>query len=270
MTNDYSALLERVAAIVREAAGITAAPFTVSDKDAPANIVTSADVAVQNFLKEKLCALLPGSVFFGEEGDVQEEDGDCLWIVDPIDGTTNFARGIHEYAISAALVVDEAPVLGVVYNPALDRLYTAVKGCGAFCNGKPIRVSSVPFDRGLLCTAFSLYKKEYTQACIDIVSEAYTQCADFRRFGTCALELCYLAEGCCDLYFEFRLFPWDFAAAGLILTEAGGVVTDHLGRPAALDRTTPLIAANSKANHEKLLSIAAKHIPEIPYTEILR
>ena len=264
------ALLERVVAIVREAAQITKEAFTVSDKDAPANIVTSADVAVQNYLKEKLCALLPGSVFFGEEGDADGAQGDCLWIVDPIDGTTNFARSIHEYAVSAALAVGGEVVLGVVYNPALDRLYCAKKGAGAFCNGRPIRASSVPFNRGLLCTAFSLYKKEYTQACIDVVTEAYAQCADFRRFGTCALELCYLAEGCCDLYFEFRLFPWDFAAAGLILTEAGGVVTDHMGNPAPLDRTTPLIAANSKENHEKLLSITSRRIPAVPYTEILR
>lgn len=270
MTNDYSALLERVIPIVREAAQITREAFTVSDKDAPANIVTSADLAVQSFLKEKLCALLPGSVFFGEEGDADGASGDCLWIVDPIDGTTNFARGIHEYAVSAALAVCEEVVLGVVYNPALDRLYAAAKGCGASCNGKPIRASSAPFNRGILCTAFSLYKKEYAQACIDIVSEAYEQCADFRRFGTCALELCYLAEGVYDLYFEFRLFPWDFAAAGLILSEAGGTVTDHKGNPAPLDRTTPLIAANSKENHKKLLSIAARHIPEVPYTEILR
>lgn len=122
----------------------------------------------------------------------------------------------------------------------------------------------------MLCTAFSLYRKEYAKACIDVVSEAYAQCADFRRFGVCSLELCYLAEGVCDLYFEFRLFPWDYAAASLILTEAGGIVTGLDGQSPRLDRTTPIIAANTRENHERLLKIAQKHIAIVPYKEILR
>lgn len=270
MIHNLSLLKERVVAIVYQAAQITREAFTVCDKDAPSNIVTSADVAVQTFLERELCALLPGSAFFGEEGDAANASGSCLWIVDPIDGTTNFARGIHEYAVSVALLDGDAIVLGVVYNPALNRLYTAVKGEGAFCNGKPLRVSSAPFSRGILCTALSLYRKEYAQACMDIVSDVYAQCGDFRRFGTCALELCYLAEGVCDLYFEFRLFPWDFAAASLILTEAGGMISGLGGSPLPFDRTTPVIAANSPENFEKLCSLVQKHISGISYTEILR
>jgi len=270
MNIDYRALRESVIRLVRQAAQITTEAFTVSEKDAPSNIVTSADVAVQEFLKKELCSLIPGSVFFGEEGEIGSISGEYIWIVDPIDGTTNFARGIHEYAVSVALAHHETVVLGVVYNPALDRLYAAHTGSGATCNGKSIHVSDTPFHKGLLCTALSLYRKEYAQACMDIISETYDQCGDFRRFGTCSLELCYLAEGVCDLYFEFRLFPWDYAAAGLILKEAGGLISGLDGGAPCLDRTTPIIAANSKENFAKLLSIVQKHITEIPYTEILR
>ena len=263
-------LLERVCSIVRDAARITTDPFTVSDKEDAANIVTSADIAVQEYLRKELCTLVPGSVFFGEEGDADGTSGEYLWIVDPIDGTTNFAHGIAEYAVSVALAQREELILGVVYNPARNLLYCAAAGHGAQCNGKPLRVSSLPFNRGVLCTAFSLYRKEYTQACIDVVAEVYDQCADFRRFGVCALELCYLAEGICDLYFEFRLSPWDYAAGSLILREAGGFITGLDGQLLPLDRNSPIIAANTQENHEKLLGIAQKHIPGIPYTEILR
>jgi len=266
----YSGLKEQVIEIVKRAAEIAYAPFTVSEKDAPSNIVTSADIGVQKFLEKELCRLLPDSVFFGEEGNAAGACGESLWIVDPIDGTTNFARGISQYAISVALLVQNEIVLGVVYNPALDRLYSAVAGEGALMNGKPIRVSQTAFDRGILCTALSLYRKEYAQACMDIISDVYAQCGDFRRFGTCALELCYLAEGVCDLYFEFRLFPWDFAAASLILKEAGGMISGLNGEPLRFDRTTPIIAANSQKNFEILRDLVKKHLPSVPYTEILR
>ena len=102
-----------------------------------------------------------------------------------------------------------------------------------------------------------------------VMEEVYAQCNDFRRFGVCSLELCYLAQGKCDLYFEIRLFPWDYAAAGLILQEAGGVITGLNGESAPLDRTSPIIAANSPENHGKLLKSVQKHFPKVPYEEIL-
>ena len=100
--------------------------------------------------------------------------------------------------------------------------------------------------------------------------EAYGQCADVRRFGAAALELCYLAEGICDLYFEIRVFPWDYAAALLILQEAGGMAGGLAGEALGFDRATALVAANTRGNYEKLLSIVGKHIKELPYNEVFR
>lgn len=270
MLIQLSSLREKTEALVRQAAEITHNAFQITEKDSPVNIVTSADIAVQAFLQEKLCALLPDSALFGEEGCAGNTNAEYRWIVDPIDGTANFSRGIGEYAISVGLKHRGDILIGVVYNPVQDKLYSAQRGSGAYCNGVPIHVSDTTFEKGLLCTALSLYRKEYAKKCMDVIMDAYSQCNDVRRFGSCALELCYLAEGKCDLYFEFRVFPWDYAGAHLILKEAGGSIGGLTGEPLTFDRATPVIAANTPDNFSTLLSIAQKHIPEIPYCEVFQ
>ena len=127
-------------------------------------------------------------------------------------------------------------------------------------NGTPIFVSDKKFENGILCTAMSLYKKELANQCSKIIYEIYMQCNDFRRFGSCALELCYLAAGMCDLYFEIRVFPWDYAAASLILSEAGGVVSSLDGDKLSFDKPTLLLGANNYDNHIRLKKIVAKYI----------
>lgn len=265
-----SVLKDQTEAIVRQAALLTQGAFTTTEKNTVVNIVTSADIAIQEFLQARLCALLPGSDFFGEEEPTGKTFGEYMWVVDPIDGTANFSRGIGEYAISVALLRNDTPVLGIVYKPQGDILYSAVKNGGAQRNGVPIHVSDATFAEGIFCTAMSLYRKEYANDCMKVIADAYAQCNDVRRFGSCALELCYLAEGICDLYFEFRVFPWDHAAAALILQEAGGIIRGQNAQPLPFDRTTPVIAANSEENFNKLNSIVQKHIPKFPYKEILR
>lgn len=267
---DYAKLCLQVEGILRQAADHMIGAFVTEEKESPCNIVTSADLAVQRYLEEALCALLPNSAVFGEEGCSKSLSEACLWVVDPIDGTTNFSRGIPECCISVCLLVENTAVLGAVYNPARNRMFSAVRGMGARCNGQPIHVSKRPFREGLLCTAMSLYRKEYAPQCMAVISEAYESCNDIRRFGSCALELCYLACGECDLYFEFRVFPWDYAAASLILEEAGGFIRGENDRLLAFDRATPIIAANSEENFRLLNSIVCKHIPEFPYKEIFR
>lgn len=267
---ELSVLSAQVEQIVRQADDSFHQAFTTTQKDSPSNIVTTADLAVQAFLERELCTLLPGSAFFGEEGTAGSLSAEYLWIVDPIDGTANFSRGIGECGISVALLCRQTLLLGVVYNPFQDKLYSAVRDGGAWCNGRPIRVSGKSFREGLLCTALSLYRKEYAQQCMAVIGEAYAQCNDIRRFGSCALELCYLAEGKCDLYFEFRVFPWDCAAAHLILEEAGGVIRGQNGQKVTFDRATPIIAANTQENFDRLNAIVQKHIPQFPYKEILR
>lgn len=264
-------ILNEMIALVKQAANLMRGnDFEISCKDSVANIVTTADIAVQEYLQEKLCALLPGSVFFGEEGNGAVADGQYLWIVDPIDGTMNFARRLGESAISVGLIKDGQPQAAVVYNPFREELFYAQAGCGAWCNGQRLHTSGVSFSEGLFCTAWSLYNKRYAPQCMAVMEEVYAQSNDFRRFGSCALELCYLAAGRCDLFFEMRVFPWDHAAGGLILQEAGGVITGLNATPIPYDRTTPVVAANSAENHAKLTEIVARHIPEVPYEEVLR
>lgn len=267
---DISGLCLQVQTALRQAAEYMNEAFTTEEKGSASNIVTSADLAVQAHLEKALCALLPGSAVFGEEGSSQSAAGEYLWVVDPIDGTANFSRGIPECAISVGLLHKNKAVLGAVYNPGRDRMFSGVRGAGAWCNGVPIHASQRPFREGLLCTAMSLYKKEYAPQCMAVIGEAYEKCNDIRRFGSCALELCYLACGECDLYFEFRVFPWDYAGASLILEEAGGIIRGLNGQALTYDRATPVVAANTKDNFETLDSIVQKHIPQIPYEEVLR
>lgn len=256
---------ETVEAIIRQAASLMLkADFTVNEKDGAANIVTTSDLAVQNFLCERLKALLPESEFFCEEENLQNT-GNYVWIIDPIDGTANYARDLGESAISVALAHKSEVILGLVYNPYREQMFIAERGRGAYLNGNPIRVSEKPFGQSIFCTAASLYCKDYAAVCFRIMEDVYQQCNDFRRLGSAALELCYLAAGKCDLYFEMRLFPWDYAAAQLILHEAGGVVRGFYGEAPSLCQPSPVIGANTKENYELLNGIVHRHMDRIPY-----
>ncbi len=328
---------DRLIEIVREAARLMeGASFEITNKEGYANIVTSTDVAVQEYLCNHLKELLPGSGFLCEEDDIEEVDEltsrqvdklnasdtnnssteqlvnssteQYTWIIDPIDGTANFARGIDQCAICVGLGVQEAKefssgvqeyrsvgvqtspscssnslteannssttsnsdcpsfggvrggspatiILGIVYIPRTNELFYAERGKGAFRNGKQIHVSDRPFENGILCTALPVYHKEYASLCSKIILEAFTQCNDIRRFGACAPELCYLAMGRCEMYFEYLLSPWDFAAASLILTEAGGVIADLNGNAPTYLHPSGIVAANNKENLDRMLGI---------------
>lgn len=265
---DLDVLLEDVKGVVLGAAPLmdidTAQVF---EKDGVSNLVTSADLAVQRYLAKELSPLVPGSGFYGEEEHLCTKGNGRRWIVDPIDGTANFTRSLGQSGISVAFVDGNDILLGVVYNPVSKEMFWAVKGQGAFLNGKPLHVSSMDFLHSIFCTAFSLYRKEYTKICNDILMEFYPQCADFRRFGACSLEMCYLAAGKVDLYFEIRLFPWDYCASTLIVREAGGFVEGFKGAEPSLEGPCPLIVANSKDNLERLKSIVERHMSTIPYTD---
>ncbi len=210
--------IEQLSSVVVEAAKLmTTDHFDITQKGGYADIVTSSDLAVQAFLCERLSVLLPGSGFLCEEVGMRDINHEYLWIIDPIDGTANYSRGIDQCAICVALRHHADIVMGVVYVPRTGEMFTAQKGHGAFRNGKPIHVSDRPFANAVVCTAFSVYHKEYTDICADIIVSLFRQCNDFRRFGACAPELCYLAMGRCELYFEYMLGPWDFAAASLVV-----------------------------------------------------
>jgi len=258
---DLNSLLLDVMSTVREASRLMMdrEHLLVKTKGSVTNLCTSADLAVQDFLSRRLRELLPDSGFLGEENDLLDTDHPYVWVVDPIDGTANFARQIPECCISVALRGDDEILLGVVYNPYHDQLFSAVKGGGAQCNGEPIHVSDRPFEQGLLLTAMCLYHKEYAETCSNIILEAYRKCNDVRRFGSCAIELCYMACGLCELFFEYQVQAWDYAAGYLILTEAGGVLTGRDGARLHFDAPTSLVGANSVDNHQILNEIVTRH-----------
>ena len=258
--------MDNIINIVKEASGLMVREgFSVEEKGSIENIVTTSDLAVQHFLTEKLSELLPGSGFLCEEEDFVDFRHEYVWIIDPIDGTANYARSNENCCISVALIHNGEPEIGVVYSPWRDELYSAEKGKGAFCNGSPIHVSNRSFEHGLIFSAMSTYRKEFAKTCSDIIYELYMEANDFRRIGSAALELCLTAAGQAELYFEIRLMPWDYAAAMLILQEAGGSICSLDGKAPSLYKPSPVIAGNTPENCERVLQTVRRHISVIPY-----
>jgi len=260
--------LDVVCEIVRAASALMdrTGGFEIHDKGARENIVTSSDLAVQRYLTEKLRQHFPEVGFLCEEEDLEDVSGhDAVWVIDPIDGTANYARGNENCCISVALVREGEPILGVVYSPWRGELYTAEKGKGAFCNGKPIHVSGRSFAEGILFTAMSTYHKEWSRYCSDIIYDVYQECNDVRRTGSAAVELCLVAAGFAELYFEFRLMPWDYAAASVILIEAGGHICGFDGQSPSSYVPSMCIAANTKENCKHVLDVVRKHLEKLPY-----
>lgn len=254
--------------IVFEASGLMLTDsFSISQKQGAANIVTSSDIAVQEFLRQRLSTLLPGSGFICEEEDVHDVKHDYVWIIDPIDGTANYSRGIRECAVCVGLMHASRMEMAAVYLPRTDELFTAERGKGAFLHhpqtgkaSQQIFVSRRPFQDAIMSTALPVYHKEYASICSDIIRETFLQCNDIRRFGAAAPELCYVAMGRSELYFEYLLSPWDFAAASLILEEAGGILCNQEGQPLRFTQPSGVLGANNPENLDRLLSIVKQYV----------
>lgn len=242
-------MLEQIISIVREAGEIVLSAHDVwsqtHEKSSAADLVTEYDLAVERFLKEKLPPLVPGSLFFGEE---EKENASPLtgwvFIVDPIDGTTNFVRGLKHSAISVALAHDGVVEYGVVYDPYKDEIFSARRGGGAFLNGRPIHVSERPLDQGVFGMGTAIYDRQFIAPTMRVTEQLFRRSCDFRRLGAAALDLCGVACGRLDLFFEYSLSPWDHAAGGLILIEAGGVLSTLEGRPMDYTRRCSVWASN--------------------------
>lgn len=217
----------------------------ISDKAGKANFVTEYDCKVQKIAQEKLQAILPEAGFLGEEeGTEVDTSKEYVFIVDPIDGTTNFIKDYKVSCISIGLVKNGERYLGVVYNPYLDEMFYGVKGEGAYLNGKRIHVSSEDLSNGIVLFGSAPYNTELAKASFDLAYEYFTKALDIRRSGSAALDLCSLAAGRAELYFEMILSPWDFAAGALILEEAGGIVTKINGEPLPCFEKSPVLARN--------------------------
>jgi myo-inositol-1(or 4)-monophosphatase len=222
------------------------------------DLVTEADQAAEDLIADRLRALCPEHDLLCEEGSVGSSVGASYrWVVDPLDGTTNFAHGLPTFAVSIALEDAGVPVVGVVYDPMRDELFLARQGAGATLNGSPIRVSAV--DRmiaSILVTGFSYdFERRAQQA--EVWRDFLTRVQAIRQTGSAALNLCYIAAGRLEGYWERGISPWDVAAGAVIVTEAGGMVTDMRGGTFHSD-DREILASNGRL-HLDLLDIITAH-----------
>ena len=249
-------MLQRLTEIAREAGAVIRSARDVEDcvteKTGPRDLVTKYDLLVQELLRERLKALLPEAGFLGEEGEHTEDPRSLEWlfIVDPIDGTTNFIQGFHNSCVSIGLARNGQMEYGVIYNPYDGELYAAKRGEGATLNGKNVHCQDHPLDRSLLIFGSALYYRELVPETLRLFNAAFPVVQDIRRFGSAALDLCYLAAGKAGLFFEARLCPWDYAAGSLIAREAGCMVTQLDGSPLDLYDKCSVFAGSPRAWRE--------------------
>lgn len=242
-------MLEQIMDVVRRAGEMVLSAHDIAagthEKTSAADLVTEYDLAVEAFLKEQLPPLCPGSIFYGEE-EAENADPSRGWafIVDPIDGTTNFVRGLRQSAISVALARDGQVEYAVVFDPYKNEMFSARRGGGAFLNGAPIRVSGKPLAEGIFGMGTAIYRREYLEPTMRVTEQLFRRACDFRRLGAAALDLCDVACGRVELFFEYSLCPWDFAAGSLIITEAGGHISTLQGGPLALTERCSVWASN--------------------------
>lgn len=228
-------MLDRLIAVVRRAGDMIRDAHDIEkdtrEKNGAADLVTKYDVAVQAFLQKELLALVPEADFLGEEGEHEALDKPWVFVVDPIDGTTNFVRHMHHSNIAVALVHEGCVAYGVVYNPFTEEMFAARRGGGAFLNGRPIHVSDRDMSHAITMCGSTIYDRRFTDRSFSLMRRLYDLGLDFRRFGSAELDVCYVACGRAEVFFECRLSPWDYAAGSLILTEAGGKITRLDGSP---------------------------------------
>lgn len=213
------------------------------------DFATNIDRAAEALIVETIKRSYPEHTIIAEEsGLAAGKDSDVQWIIDPIDGTTNFIKGLPHFAVSIAVRIKDRTEVGVVYDPMRNELFTAVRGQGAQLNGYRIRVTNAKdLEGAVVATGFPFKHKQSCDCYFNILQKLFTKCGDFRRSGSAALDLSYVACGRVDGFFEMGLKPWDIAAGELILREAGGVMTDFVGGH------NYLVSGNTVAGNPKVL-----------------
>ena len=244
-------LLARVESAVREAGALIrehdSRPRKIRHKSSIKDLVTETDGAVEAMLRESLGKLVPEAGFLGEEGSPELGLAGLKWVVDPVDGTTNFAHGVPFVATSVALCQDGRPVLGIVNLPLLGELFSAVRGRGARMNGAAIHVSEIAaLDAALVATGFPYRIEDHKAVILRQLSLAMPATQGVRRAGAAALDLAFVACGRYDGFFEFALNPWDTAAGVLLIEEAGGRVGTMVGSAPYRLGGPDILAANGQ------------------------
>lgn len=258
---DLEKLTQQTIEIVREASSFIqreAAQFSrdkIEYKDLN-NLVSYVDKEAEKLLVAGLSKLLPEASYITEEGTTgQEPDPSALnWIIDPLDGTTNFIHGIPVYCVSVGLAKGKELLVGVIHEPSLDELFYAWQGGGAWCNGKKISVSNVPLlQESLIATGFPYARFDKQKRYMYILELLMQKTHGIRRMGAAAVDLAYVAAGRFDGFYEYNLNSWDMAAGVLLIKEAGGKVTDFKGSDNYLFGGD--IVAASRAPHQELVEV---------------
>jgi len=218
------------------------------------NIVTDVDLASERLIREAISTYYPRHEILAEEGGLSESGSEYRWIVDPLDGTTNYAHGYPIFCVSIALECKGEVVLGVVYDPMRDELFAAERGAGAALNNKPIHVSkTAELMQGLLSTGFPYDIRTSKLTNLDHWANFAMNAQALRRDGAAALDLCYVACGRFDGFWELNLSPWDTAAGALIVSEAGGRVSTFTG--GSFSNYEPEVVASNGLIHDRMLEV---------------
>ncbi len=220
----------------------------VEVKEGAANFVTRYDKAVQDKLIGGLSERFPEASFLAEEKDNSDSTASCalLFVIDPIDGTTNFIHDMRCSVISVGVFSYGKPLFGTVYNPYYDELFTAAAGAGAYLNGKKIAVSARPISTALVSFGTApYYREKYSDRVFNAAKKVFMQCADIRRSGSAAYDICCVACGRTDAFFEVLLSPWDYAAGSIIISEAGGKCTTFDGGEPSICSPSSFVCSNS-------------------------
>jgi len=222
------------------------------------DFVTEVDKAAEEAIIETLSEAYPNHGFLAEESGELLNNSDHIWIIDPLDGTTNFIHGFPQYAISIALSVNGVLQQAVIYDPNRDELFSASKGAGAYVDRRRLRVASqIKLENALIGTGFPYRQDQDLDQYLKIFAEMTRQCAGLRRPGAASLDLAYVAAGRYDGFFESELKPWDMAAGALIITEAGGLVGNYRGEEGFLE-SGEIMAGNPRI-FAQMAQVLGKH-----------
>jgi len=261
MADETAAIAALAQRLAREAGAIQRERYEtqlqIASKSRPIDLVTEVDRACEAHIVAALRRERPGDDILAEEGGAHADGGAAWrWVIDPLDGTVNFAHGYPCFAVSIGVEHEGVRTVGVVYEPLRDELFDAVRAGGARRNGRPIRVSDAKsVATALLATGFAYDVRDSAHDNLDLFARAVKHAGGVRRDGSAAIDLCYVACGRFDGYWELKLHAWDVAAGILIVEEAGGRVTDLTGGPAPASGSE--IAATNGAIHAELLRVLA-------------
>lgn len=263
MEKNLNEILDQSLVVIEQAADFISAEFKTISKDQIEykgfnDLVSYVDKGAEKILVEGLRKVLPEAGILAEEGTGKQANEKYTWIIDPVDGTTNYLHGLPIFAISVALMENDQPIIGVVYEINRREVFTAILGGGAFCNDKPIHVSSAKnLGESLIATGFPYYDFGKMENYLSILHSLMKTSHGLRRLGSAAVDLVYVACGRFEGFFEYNLKPWDVAAGTLIVREAGGMVTEFEGGDNPIFGKE--ILASNGTIHQSMIETISKH-----------